>query len=107
MTSGNACDKAPFQLHSTCLLPGGLIGGTFQTEYKHEHHFMRRGFRCGWRAEHPHDIAICPTGNPLMLQRRSGKPVTTNATDELLFLRVQCSEFIERFLGNVPPTEGY
>jgi hypothetical protein len=30
------------------------------------------------------DTVICSTGNPLMLQRKSGKPVTINATDELL-----------------------
>jgi hypothetical protein len=34
------------------------------------------------------DVAVCSTGNPLMLQRKSGKPVTTNATDELLFVCV-------------------
>ena len=31
---------------------------------------------------------ICSTGNPLILQRKSGKPVTINATDELLFVCV-------------------
>ena len=34
------------------------------------------------------DVVICSTGNPLMLQRKSGKPVTINATDELLFVCV-------------------
>ena len=34
------------------------------------------------------DVAVCSTGNPLMLQRKSGKPVTINATDELLFVCV-------------------
>ena len=32
------------------------------------------------------DVVICSTGNPLILQRKSGKPVTINATDELLFV---------------------
>src|SRR5262245_13253750 len=32
------------------------------------------------------DTVICSTGNPLTLQRKSGKPVTINATDELLFV---------------------
>ena len=34
------------------------------------------------------DVVICSTGNPLMLQRKSGKPVTINATDELLYVCV-------------------
>jgi hypothetical protein len=34
------------------------------------------------------DVVICSTGNPLMLERKSGKPVTINATDELLFVCV-------------------
>ena len=34
------------------------------------------------------DVAVCSTGNPLMLERKSGKPVTINATDELLFVCV-------------------
>jgi hypothetical protein len=32
------------------------------------------------------DIIVCSTGNPLRLERKSGKPVTINATDELLFV---------------------
>jgi hypothetical protein len=32
------------------------------------------------------DVIICSTGNPLVLQRKSGKPVTINATDELLYV---------------------
>lgn len=34
------------------------------------------------------DIVECSTGNPLVLQRKSGRPVTINATDELLFVCV-------------------
>jgi len=34
------------------------------------------------------NTVICSTGNPLMLQRKSGKPVTINATDELLYVCV-------------------
>jgi hypothetical protein len=34
------------------------------------------------------DVVICSTGNPLVLTRKSGKPVTINATDELLFVCV-------------------
>ena len=34
------------------------------------------------------DIIECSTGNPLMLERKSGKPVTINATDELLYVCV-------------------
>ena len=34
------------------------------------------------------DIVACSTGNPLVLTRKSGKPVTINATDELLFVCV-------------------
>ena len=34
------------------------------------------------------DIVVCSTGNPLVLTRKSGKPVTINATDELLFVCV-------------------
>jgi len=34
------------------------------------------------------DVTVCSTGNPLLLQRKSGKPVTINATDELLFVCV-------------------
>jgi hypothetical protein len=32
------------------------------------------------------DVIVCSTGNPLILSRKSGKPVTINATDELLFV---------------------
>ena len=32
------------------------------------------------------DVIVCSTGNPLILQRKSGKPVTINATDELLYV---------------------
>jgi len=32
------------------------------------------------------DIIVCSTGNPLILTRKSGKPVTIDATDELLFV---------------------
>ena len=32
------------------------------------------------------DVIVCSTGNPLKLERKSGKPVTINATDELLFV---------------------
>jgi len=34
------------------------------------------------------DVVICSTGNPLMLQRKSGKPVTIDATNELLYVCV-------------------
>jgi hypothetical protein len=34
------------------------------------------------------DAVVCSTGNPLVLTRKSGKPVTINATDELLFVCV-------------------
>jgi hypothetical protein len=34
------------------------------------------------------DIVVCSTGNPLVLTRKSGKPVTINATDELLYVCV-------------------
>jgi hypothetical protein len=34
------------------------------------------------------DIVACSTGNPLVLTRKTGKPVTINATDELLFVCV-------------------
>jgi hypothetical protein len=34
------------------------------------------------------NTVICSTGNPLNLQRKSGKPVTINATDELLYICV-------------------
>ena len=32
------------------------------------------------------DVIVCSTGNPLILTRKSGKPVTIDATDELLFV---------------------
>lgn len=34
------------------------------------------------------DAVVCSTGNPLVLTRKTGKPVTINATDELLFVCV-------------------
>jgi hypothetical protein len=34
------------------------------------------------------DIVVCSTGNPLVLTRKTGKPVTINATDELLYVCV-------------------
>jgi len=34
------------------------------------------------------DIIVCSTGNPLELTRKSGKPVTINATDQLLYVCV-------------------
>jgi hypothetical protein len=34
------------------------------------------------------DAVVCSTGNPLVLTRKSGKPVTINATDELLYVCV-------------------
>ena len=34
------------------------------------------------------DVVLCSTGNPLVLTRKSGRPVTINATDELLYVCV-------------------
>lgn len=34
------------------------------------------------------DVVLCSTGNSLVLTRKSGKPVTINATDELLYVCV-------------------
>jgi hypothetical protein len=32
------------------------------------------------------DVIVCSTGDPLVLVRKSGQPITLNATDELLFV---------------------
>ena len=34
------------------------------------------------------DVVVCSTGNPLILERKSGQPITLNATSQLLFVCV-------------------